>query len=189
MPMELDTPPAEEPVALADVKAHLRIDHADEDDYLNALIVGARMRLESESDQAFVTQTWIAYLDRWPATGEYRIPLGPVSSITEVTVRDAAGTQTAVSPSLYALDAASEPARLVLTGALPSPAAIPNGIAVTFQVGFGAAADVPGDLKHALLMVIAHWYEHRDPMIGAETAHAVPKAAHQIMQSYRVMGL
>ena len=46
MPLQLVTPPAEEPVSLSDAKLHLRVDFTDDDALILAFIVAARQHSE-----------------------------------------------------------------------------------------------------------------------------------------------
>ena len=47
MTVLLINPPAVEPVSLDEAKAHLRLGGSDDDDYLSALIVAARLQVET----------------------------------------------------------------------------------------------------------------------------------------------
>lgn len=69
MPSVIVTPPVAEPVTLADMKLHLRVDFADDDSLIEALIVAARQRAETITRRAFVTQTWKQVLDEFPRPG------------------------------------------------------------------------------------------------------------------------
>lgn len=71
MRLTLITPPAEEPVSLADAKLYLRIDIAEEDSLVSSLIVAARVYCENYLRQALITQTWRLDLDSFPAAGGY----------------------------------------------------------------------------------------------------------------------
>ena len=68
----------------------------------------------------------------------------------------------------------------------PVPGRIANGIEVAFTAGFGdAAADVPAPIRQAILLLIAHWYEHRTPLeIGAQ-AQPVPDMVGELLGPYR----
>ncbi|MBV8565231.1 MAG: hypothetical protein JO273_07245 [Methylobacteriaceae bacterium] len=68
MRFRLLTPPAVEPVATSDLMAFARVDVDPGDGVLQRLIVAARERVERDTGLALITQTWLAVLDRWPAT-------------------------------------------------------------------------------------------------------------------------
>ncbi len=76
-----------------------------------------------------------------------------------------------VPADTYLLDGAATPARLVRHGSLawPKPGRTANGIEIAFVAGYGnAAAYVPAPIRQAILLLVAHWYEHREPVaIGA----------------------
>ncbi len=58
--------PSAEPLTLAQVKAHLRVEHTDEDGLLSGLISIARQFLEAETGLCLMRQRLRLYLDRWP---------------------------------------------------------------------------------------------------------------------------
>jgi uncharacterized phiE125 gp8 family phage protein len=61
--------PAVEPVSLADMKAHLRVDDDAEDALIEGLVKAARLMVEAASRRLLVSQTWRVLLDRWPEGG------------------------------------------------------------------------------------------------------------------------
>ena len=70
--------------------------------------------------------------------------------------------------------------------AWPAPKRIANGIEIAFTAGYGeAVADVPAPIRQAVLLLVAHWYEHREPIeIGA--AHTrIPHMVSELLQPYR----
>lgn len=69
MTMFLVTPPALEPVTIADARAFLRISTDSEDDVLRRIIKTARELVEAETGLALVDQTWRLRVDRWPRSG------------------------------------------------------------------------------------------------------------------------
>nr|CAD6610872.1 bacteriophage protein [Rhizobium sp. Khangiran2] len=80
------TPPIAEPLTLAEVRAHLRLDDTQEDALLSSLIATAREHLERETGLCLMAQAWRLYLDDWPADGIIRIAKSPVQAIQTVTV-------------------------------------------------------------------------------------------------------
>ncbi len=190
MALYLNAPPASEPVLLADAKAHLRIDDPAEDTYVQALIVSARVRVEVETRRALITQSWTQTLDRWPDDAIVALQMAPVQAITAVTVRDADDVQQPVDPTAYRLDGESHPPRVVFNAPVAAPATPPAGIAIAFTAGYGdTAADVPADIRHAILLMIADWFEHRDPLFGASDKARLPARVAAVLNSYRMVRL
>ncbi len=187
MALVLTSGPAVEPVTVAEAKAHLRLDSAAEDVLLASLLLTSRLHVEAALGLALINQTWMLVLDRWPADSCVEIPIAPLQGITAVRVRDAAGAATVIAPTSYLVDIASKPPRLVWNNAAPpSPGRVANAIEIDISAGFGAtAASVPAPLKHAIAMLTAHWYEHRDPIeIGSSTAR-IPDAISDLIQPFR----
>jgi uncharacterized phiE125 gp8 family phage protein len=58
--------PLAEPVTVSEVKSHLRLQHASEDDLIAGLIRAAREEVERATGMALIDQTWRLVLDRWP---------------------------------------------------------------------------------------------------------------------------
>ena len=190
MALYLNSPPAAEPDPLAEAKALLRIDETAEDTYVSALIVSARVRIEVETRRALITQGWTQTLDRWPDDGVVALRIAPVQGISSVTVRDAAGTPEPVDAAAYALDGQGVPPRLLINSPVASPATLPAGIEITFTAGYGdAATDVPSDIRQALLLLVADWFEHRDPLFGSADAARLPEPVSGILSPYRMVHL
>ncbi|AJY47232.1 head-tail connector protein [Martelella endophytica] len=160
MSYQLMTPPAEEPVSLAEAKAFLRLDGSDEDGLVTALVKTAREHLETVTGLSLVTQGWRLYRDDWPASGMISLARGPVQSIEAVTVYDGEGVAETISLDGFGLDGRARPARLYLP-ALAGKRVGPSGIEVDFTAGFGAATAVPEAAKQALLRHVAHMFVFR----------------------------
>jgi uncharacterized phiE125 gp8 family phage protein len=173
----LTSPPMVEPVSLAEVKAHLRLIVDEEDEALARRIVAARKLVERRSGLALIAQEWSAYDDDWPVSGTLQLPLWPVIEVASLKVHGEEGEAQEIDPAHYFCDLVSRPARLVLRPwrHWARPGRIANGIEIAFTAGFGVSAGtVPGDLREAILRMIAHWHEARGdeampdaPAIGA----------------------
>jgi uncharacterized phiE125 gp8 family phage protein len=161
MTYALITPPDAEPISLAELKAHLRVDGDGEDALLASLIRTARGHLERTTGLALISQGWRLYLDCWPETGAVDIARGPVRSLDAVRAFDEFGEESEIPLAGHVLDGVRQPARLWLGIGPVSRRAI-NGVEVDFTAGFGEAGeDVPDMLKRAMLIHAAHMYEFR----------------------------
>lgn len=191
MALVLTSPAAVEPISVAEAKAHLRLDGTADDVLISSLILTSRLHIEAALGLALITQGWRLVLDRWPKRATIPLPLRLVQSIQSVSVLAADGTPDVLSATDYFLDHADQPPRLVpLAGHWPDPGRVAAGIEIAFTAGFGdTAQDVPEPIRHALLLLVTHWYEHRDPIeIGAPET-AIPRAVSELLMPYRVARL
>jgi uncharacterized phiE125 gp8 family phage protein len=188
MALVMTAAPAAEPISLAEAKAHLRIDANDEDALLGSLITAARMVVERTLSLALITESWSLYLDGWPRSGTIVLPIQPVQVVTAVRVYDPDDTSSTVNSETYSIDVLSEPARLVLSaGAVQlSPARLLNAFEVAFTAGYGdEASDVPQPIRHAIKLLVAHWFEHREPVVLGAAAQEVPATVAGLLLPYR----
>lgn len=188
MATALLSPPAIEPVTLAEAKAHLRVDGSDEDALIESLIVTSRLHVEAALGLALIAQSWRVVLDCWPFGDTVELPVRPLVEVTAIRVRDGNGTASEIDPLGYAVDAVSNVPRLISrSGWWPMPGARKGGIEIDFDVGFGATAeDVPKPIRQALLMLIAHWYENREPAAAGSAAARIPATVSSVLEPYRL---
>jgi uncharacterized phiE125 gp8 family phage protein len=187
MALVLTVAPAEEPVTVDDAKAHLRVGHADEDVLIASLIATSRLQIEAALGLALITQSWTWWLDSWPAGGTLELPLRPVQSVEAVRITGADASVETLAADRYLLDGASLAPRLIAAGgAWPRPGVVAQGIEIAFTAGFGSAADaVPAPIRRALLMLVAHWYENREPGGAGNAAPRIPDAVSALLMPYR----
>jgi uncharacterized phiE125 gp8 family phage protein len=189
MALTLLTPPAAEPVALADARAHLRLDATEEDALLGSLLTAARMAVEAAARYALLPQSWRLTLDDWP-TQPVEIPLAPVLTLDAVRVATIGGSMLTIDPAFYEVDTTGTPPRLAARRgqAWPMPATRLAGIAIDFTAGHAAAAEVPAPLKQAILLLAAHWFENREPVpLGAKAE--LPAMVAALIAPYRRLHL
>jgi len=189
MALVLTSAPASEPVTVSEAKAHLRVDGEAEDALIASLILTSRLHIESALGLALVTQNWRYSLDRWPDAPQIELPLHPLQSVDEVRIIDQAGDATVVSASQYLVDIPSLPPRLIRRTAIAVPGQPARGIEIDFTAGFGEPDVVPAPIRQALLLLVAHWYEHRDPIEVGAADTAVPAAVSQLLLPYRIARL
>lgn len=188
------TAPTEEPLTLAEVKSHLRVDFTDEDTLISGYITAARETVEEECSRALVTQTLELGLDDFPICEDrIRIPRGQLQSIDSFTYVDVdAQTHTMVSGTDYKLNQYAEPAELVLPWNQIWPAVILDTAApvkIQFTCGYGDASTVPTKAKQAMLMLIGDWYTNREDVVIGRTstvAAKLPNGVDRLLTTLRL---
>lgn len=189
MTYALITPPSAEPLTLAEVKAHLRLDGAEEDVLLLSLIRTARQFLERETGLCLITQSWRLYLDRWPRDGVIRLLRSPVQVIQSVRVYGLGGAPVQVSLEDHLLDGAGRPARLWLKHT-PVTGRTVNGIEIDFSAGYGeAGTDVPDTLKRAMLIQIGHMFAFRGVISAEQQPAGIPDGYERLIAPFRMRRL
>ena len=135
------TPPAVEPITLADAKAYLRIDHDDDDGTIVALIAGARSHVEAQTRRALITQVWRLVRDAWPADGRIAALPVPLIEIVAARVFDEDGTPQTIDLQAFAADVAAAPAIIAFAPwSLAAPGREAGGIEIDIETGYGDAA-------------------------------------------------
>lgn len=180
------SPPAVEPVSVAELRAQVRLVHTQEDALLEHYIKAARQHVEGLTRRVLITQTLRVILDRWPAGRAVRLPVGPVQDVLSVSLLDSDGVPQALSPGEWRFYHGSEPGSLrAQPGA--GPAEPVNGIEIEFTAGYGADGSfVPAPLRQAILLLAAHWYENREASVDFGNG-SMPQALDRLLSTYRLV--
>lgn len=160
----LVTPPAELPVSLAEAKAAARVDFEDDDTSIDAYLAAAVAHLDGYSGilgRCLVTQTWRQGFRNWAP--RLRLPFPDVDAESvAVTYFDAEAVEQTVAPALYEVVEGHLGAEVVFKDAFSAPSLgtdLEARVLVAFEAGYGAAADVPADIKLAIKALTRHWYD------------------------------
>ena len=193
MPLEVVTAPAEEPLTLADAKAHLRVSSGAEDGYIETLITAARNVAESYTGRAFIPRSLRYRLDFFPR--ELLLPVAPVQAVTQIDYVDYAGATQTLAAEAYQVDVASTPARIrpAYQARWPCTRAVLNAVTVLFDAGYAGAgspedsrAGVPAEIRQAMLLHIGHLYQHREDVIVGTSAVALPHGWSDLLRPLRL---
>lgn len=187
--LTLVTAPTAEPLSAQEAKDHMRVDITTDDELIEALIGAARRKFEADTGRALCTRTYDLTLDGWPCGDSITLPYPPLQSVTSITYYDTSNASATFASSSYFVDTASLPGRIVLGygQSWPSVTLRPaNGVVVRFVTGAGAASQVADSDKQALLLLIAHWYEHREAIITGTISKPVELAYESLVWTERV---
>jgi uncharacterized phiE125 gp8 family phage protein len=168
------TAPASEPVTLAQAKTYLRIDGTTEDTIITDMIVASRMTAENWLRRSLINQVWkLGYDDMLPES--VYLPMGPVNSITSVTIINRDASTQAVNSTGYYLNTAKT--ALMFDSA-------PGGfhIEIVYNAGYSAdASGVPMPIRQGMLSHIASMYDSR----GEQEQNAIPEQTLSLFAPFR----
>lgn len=170
------------PVTLEMVKAHLRLDHSEEDEYLLGVIEMAVQRVEAYLEKALLTRRYRYVWQRSPesmnllskqALRPQHIPLkmGPVREIASVLALKEGGEKKKIR---YMVD---------WRGTFPTLLIGQDhqAVEVTYEAGYGVRPfEIPAPIRQAILETVAEFYDNRG---GGE----VPSNRHikELLQPYK----
>jgi uncharacterized phiE125 gp8 family phage protein len=184
MRLEVATVPTEEPVSLASLKLHARVEDTTDDDLIAELGVSARQRVESDTGRALCTQKWVAWLDAFPDSSSEPIylPLPPLFAVTKISYYNTSGVLTEWGATYYQTDGdTSMVSRARVLPAYgqdwPSTRDMLNAVKIEFTCGYGVASTVPRQLRHAIKLLVGTWYEHRETLMVGTNATEIPAPA------------
>jgi uncharacterized phiE125 gp8 family phage protein len=181
------TPPALEPLSLAEAKAFLRVEHDDDDDVIVALIAGARIHVETQTRRALITQTWRLVRDCWPPDGRIEVRPAPLRTLVAARVYDRDNNPLELDIDAFVLDTAGS-TLILAPWAVPQPTRLGAGIELDVTVGYGVAAtDVPEPLRQAIRLLVAHWYENRGVAAIGDTLALMPANVPALLAPYRMV--
>jgi uncharacterized phiE125 gp8 family phage protein len=185
------TGPASEPLTLDEAVRHLQLSVNGDNTYINSLIAVARDVAENATGQALLTSTWLAVCNDWPnSSGTLSIAVSPVTSITSVRYyAEGSATLTTVSSSLYTVSTNVTPAVITFSDdfTYPELANRPDAVQVVFVAGNATAATIAPGLKHALRILVRHYYDHPE-LIASGAYDELPFGLRHLLESNRVGG-
>lgn len=185
------TDPATLPVTVTELTGHLRlgmgfVNDGAEDALLLSFIQSASSAIERALSLAFGERTYELTCSRWDRDGGIALPVSPVVSVTSVTIVTGSGS-TVLDPLRWRLEQ-GRPARL-MPGISVLPALSEGQVArIAFTAGYGdEAVDVPADLRQAVTLLAAEFYEHR--LGGGFSEGGFPPAVEALIHRFRPVRL
>lgn len=189
MPLTLTTPPAVEPISTAEAKAHIRVDHSDDDTYIDTLVSAARQDTERVTWRQMITATYTLTLDRFPENVDFiELPRPPLQAVSSITYVDVNGDTQTWADTNYTVATGGGAGRvnLVAGKVWPSMQTRFNSVTITYTAGYGdASTDVPEVLRQGMLLKIGHWYENREAVVIGGTPMSLPIATERIDNLYK----
>jgi len=175
-----------EPLDTVSAVEHLRAQGAGAESEIARLVSAARAYVENYTGTRLITQTLALRSDDWADLEN--LPVAPVQSITSISYVDTDGATQTLAGSVYDARLYGLAPTIVLKFNQVWPT-IQMGslITVTAVVGYGAAANVPSDLMHALKLLLGDFYQFRETAQADQSGSSYPVAApvSAILANYR----
>lgn len=180
MKLENITSLVTEPVTLAEAKAHLRVDHSDDDTYIASLITAAREQAESYCELVIPVQQFKYDLDCFPAS--ISLPNVPVISIDSIAYIDGSGASQPLTEYYLSRTPVSASIESAYSESFPVTELGRDKVSVTFTAGF---SDMPETIKHAIKLIIGSLYEQREDHAAGITINSVPWSSKALLNTHK----
>jgi len=161
---------------LAQAKVHLRVDGDEEDDLIGSYREAALTHIERHCAVSLVPRSFVLTINSFGAP--IMLPVGPNAAIQSVGYLDTA------TPGSFA------DWRLAGQAIVPKPGydwpRVTGPVTIAFTAGYADVAnDEPGLLQAALLL-IGHFYAHREAAATGTISSALPLAVPMLLDDVRL---
>lgn len=183
------------PVTVAQARAFLRVDIADDDSLIEDLIVAAVEYVEDRTWTTICRREYELVLPGFPGslcfmeTDSYvrarpdsiLLPRPPVISVDLVRYVDSAGDAQTLAPSAYVLTQTDGTALLAPAQGASWPGVYadhPEPVVIAYTAG--PSGQSQPQVRQAVRMLVAHWYEHREAVLVGLTSKDIEHAVDQL---------
>lgn len=176
------TPPVHE-IDLDLVKAHLRVDHDDDDTLIGAFVGAAVSHIDGR-------QGWLGRAI-WPQTLELRqnvfcspirLPYGPATTVVTVKYVDPDGTEQTLASDQYVLTNAGELDR-AYNASWPNLRGDAEGVRVRYTAGYET---LPASILSAVLIMVGDLYKSRESTGADGQAVQMSTTVQNLLAPFRV---
>jgi len=178
-----------DPVTLMEIKAHVNQDHDYDDTLLTSLVAAASEMVEESQGKIFRQASMRLTLPNWPAMGVFYLPRYPVQSVTSIEyLPDGEDDWVTWAASNYRTQLDTLPPTIVTKKDIVLPTTsleAGNVVRVTFVAGYANGA-VPEKAKHAIKLLVAHWYANREAVTTGTIATVIPDAYRSLIMGDRL---
>ena len=185
---EVTTAPSGSVATTAEIRRQLSIAADDHyhDAQLDNMMTAAVSLFEHSTRILLISRIITLTMDCFPDDGDpIDLPVYPVTTFTSITVYQS-DVATLWAGSNYVTDLVSRPCRVapIRDGIWTTSDNRISAVSMVMTVGY-ALADIPLDIKHSLLMLVAHWFENRETSVMG-TLNDIPFGVRAIWDRYNM---
>lgn len=189
--------PNSEPIALNQASEHLRVDSTEDQTYIRDLISVAREYFDALTGRSSATTSYVLTAETWEDlfcqtgrinnTSAYVIPLYRTPLLTVESIKyyaPDASSLTTINAGDYRVITGAEPGMIQFKDSPPSVDDRIDAIQIAFTAGSDCA---PAMCKHAIRMLVAHFYENRTPIAFASSSE-IPFTLKSLIENQKIGG-
>lgn len=173
-------------ITLLEAKKHLRVEHDDEDALILGLIQAAYKHAENKTRRAIAAREESLILDQLPERGAgVELPFNPVQEVLAFDYINTDGNPESLDLLTLRLDKRTlYPVLMPQFGTeWPDVISEPESVTITLRVGY---EETPADIRQALLLLISHFYEHREAVVAGVSITALPMGVDMLLGPYQI---
>ena len=173
-------------ITVADLKAHLRVTHTQEDTLISALRSAAISWVEEHCNIKLGSYTARGYLPDWRVA---YFPIGPVTAITEVKYQTTADKDyttdlTTLGTTLWYTDEITQPARIAFRDYPTTYDYALTPVVVSFTAGY---TTMPAPVLQAIRLLVAHMYENRQEEVTGTITTRLKFGLEALLNPFRII--
>ena len=169
-------------ISTADLKAHLRVTHSDEDGLISAYRTAACQFVEAYCNTRLTNVE--VYVDFSGFAALLEIPVGPTIRVNSVQYKTSkTADYTTLDGSEYYVEKGRKPAVIKLITSPSVDSENPSPVRVSVDTGYQVT---PEALVQAVRFLVAHYYEHRQAAEAASIKE-IPLGIFSLMEPYRIL--
>lgn len=164
---------------------HVRADTGIEDTTMQLYIKAATEAVSVAQGRQLLTAEYELTLPS--LSGVIELPRPPLQSVEEVRYRNTDGDWVVIDDSVYAVKTDA------LVGCIypaygedwpTNQRGYTDDVVIEYTAGYGlSAADVPATTRHAILLIAAQWFEHREAVVIGASINPVPFAYEHLVMA------
>lgn len=177
------------PIDSTEAKAHLAIDDSTFDTQIDDFIKAATAYIENRTSRQICTATYELIFDRFHSVnGRIYLPKGQLQSVTSVKYKDGDGVEQTLASSEYIVSDSREPAFIepAYSKSWPTTRLESDAVRVRFVCGYGDSNVTPEAISQAALLLVAHMFEIREPVVIGTITAKIPMTVEALINQYRL---